>query len=262
MEATYFGDPAAPLFGLYHPAGGSRRRDCGVLLCPPIGHEHVRAHRALRQLAALLSREGFEVLRFDYFGVGDSAGRSDEARLARWQGDVAAAGAELQAVSGVDRLVLVGLRLGAALAATGSAGLPVERLVLWDPVTSGRSLVERWQGLHRNLVGDERFFPRPRQDGSDGLLGCAFPLPLRQDLAKLDLATLDPWPSRRISVVASSPGAEAVALVEALRARQLFAELVLPSTPGTWDNLVTMEKAFVPGDAQAAVLAAATKDWA
>ena len=53
------------LFGFFHPAVGVSRAT-GVVLCPPVGADLVRAHRALRHLAERLARAGFDVLRFDF----------------------------------------------------------------------------------------------------------------------------------------------------------------------------------------------------
>ena len=100
MESTQFGEP--PRFGLYHPANGEGSRGRGVLICPPIAHEHIRSHRALRFLAVQLARAGFDVLRFDYFAVGDSAGDSEEARVAHWQAYVGAAAGEREDAGGVE----------------------------------------------------------------------------------------------------------------------------------------------------------------
>ena len=72
----------------------------GFVLCPPQGHEAIQFHRALRQLAVLLSDAGFPVLRFDQAGCGDSAGGDDAWQLARWRDDVRLAHQELKTPEG------------------------------------------------------------------------------------------------------------------------------------------------------------------
>ena len=82
----YFGADAE-LFGLYQPADASAGK--AVLLCPPLGQEQIRCHRLYRQLAHALAAEGIAVLRFDYYGCGDSAGASDEVDWQRCLTDTA-----------------------------------------------------------------------------------------------------------------------------------------------------------------------------
>ena len=48
-------------------------RQSAIVLCQPLGHGYLRAHRAFRNLAVSLASQGFHVLRFDYYGCGDSA---------------------------------------------------------------------------------------------------------------------------------------------------------------------------------------------
>src|SRR5512143_1046286 len=138
LRPFFFGEAAEPLLGLHHPAGGARPRRVGVAFLNPFGDEYLRAHRPLRQLADRLASCGFDVLRFDYFGCGDSAGDDEQGRIRRWLQDAAAAVEELEALSGSARVALIGVRLGASLAVELAARRPgVEQLVLWDPVADG-----------------------------------------------------------------------------------------------------------------------------
>ena len=156
----YFGTPERPMFGFYHPPAGSRVRGTGVLLCNPLGDDLIRAHRPFRHLAEELSAAGFPVLRFDFDGTGDSAGdERDPNRVATWRADVGRAAAELRARSGVERLALVGLRLGGTFAALGAADLGgVDTLVLWGAYDNGGAFVsEATQGSQdaRDAAADE-----------------------------------------------------------------------------------------------------------
>ena len=114
MNPFFFGSSEERLLGVHHPPRGRVPREVGVLLCYPLGQEYMRAHRAFRQLAMLLARRGFHVLRFDWFGTGDSAGAGEEGSIARWLEDARTAIDELKDTAGVTRVSLVGLRLGAA----------------------------------------------------------------------------------------------------------------------------------------------------
>ena len=78
MRPRFFAPTDRQLFAVHHalPGGKGRRR---VLL--PVG-PGVREHGAgLPQPAARLAQAGLQVLRFDYFGCGDSAGTAEEADL-------------------------------------------------------------------------------------------------------------------------------------------------------------------------------------
>ena len=143
MTPLYFGMSDRPLFGVYHPPKGEVNRNSGILLCYPFGHEYMRSHRAFRQLSLLLSREGYHVFRFDYFGTGDSGGKTGEGDIAQWLDDIEVAIEELQATAGIEKVSLVGLRLGAALVSLAAKGRDdIPRVVLWDPVVQGEPYIE------------------------------------------------------------------------------------------------------------------------
>jgi alpha-beta hydrolase superfamily lysophospholipase len=158
-HALYIGQGDDALFACYHHTGeASPARDCVAVICNPLGHEYVHSHRTLRHLADALARAGVPTLRFDYQGTGDSPGGVlDPDRLARWQADIRRAIHQAKALSGRTQVCLLGLRLGATLAAlvaeqaragaepAGMAGDAVDHLVLWAPVVSGRRCVRELQ---------------------------------------------------------------------------------------------------------------------
>lgn len=98
----------------------------------------MRSHRAMRQLATLLAKKGFHVLRFDYRGTGDSFGDLENTSVEHWIADISTTANELLHTANVRTLNAVGLRLGALLAYTANRnGLKINKLTLWDPVISG-----------------------------------------------------------------------------------------------------------------------------
>ena len=139
MTPFYFGTGRQRLFGIYEPAVLTGRGKRGAVLCYPWGPEYVHAHRVMRQLAIRLASAGIHTLRFDFFGTGDSAGEMVDADLGTWEADIELAIEELLDIVGSARLTLIGLRLGATLAARVAARRPrdVDTLVLWDPILSG-----------------------------------------------------------------------------------------------------------------------------
>jgi len=132
----FFGPPGRQLYGYHHVPRGAPAS--AVLLCPPWGREYQYAHRTLNVLAGRLQARGVHVLRFDYSGTGDSWGDSTHGSFELWVDDLEHAVQELRMASGLQMVDLVGLRLGAYLAARAARDLPnIRTLVLWDPVTSG-----------------------------------------------------------------------------------------------------------------------------
>ncbi len=136
MIPIYFGADNQRLYGVYEAArdGGAVSR--AVVLCNPLGNEYIQAHRTMRNLSSRLSKAGFHVLRFDYYGTGDSSGRSDEGSPQRWCENIKAAMSELQEMTGAARMSLIGLRFGANLAAQVAAQPPavINSLTLWEPL--------------------------------------------------------------------------------------------------------------------------------
>jgi pimeloyl-ACP methyl ester carboxylesterase len=207
VEAFFFGDPATRLFGCHHPPT-SGASEYGAVLCYPMGHEYVRTHRLYRFLARRLSDAGLHVLRFDYFGTGDSAGEFEEARLERWVGDTLAAQAELRRRFLVRHVYLAGLRLGAAVAlqaAVRHGGL--DGLVLWDPVTSGPEYLDdiiahESQQLHASLSKDSGNSKSSRRPSE--IVGFPMTEAMFGDLSDLDLFSVARVPASRTLLVDSS----------------------------------------------------------
>lgn len=136
MMPLYFGADGQRLYGVYEAAHNSSAANRAVVLCNPVGNEYIHAHRTMRALSSRLSKAGFHVLRFDYYGTGDSSGGSDEGSPRRWCENIKAAMLELQEMTGAARISLIGLRFGANLAAEVAARAPetINSLALWEPL--------------------------------------------------------------------------------------------------------------------------------
>ena len=150
--AFYFESGGQSLFAWLHLARDIESEH-GVLICPPLGHEQVHSHRTLRHLADRLAAQGFAVMRFDYHGTGDSDGTEyDPLRLATWQANVNDAVAWLRGSAGCRKISLVGLRLGATLAALYAEQHEVDSLVLWAPIVKGRRYVRELTALSQTAL--------------------------------------------------------------------------------------------------------------
>lgn len=156
----WFGSIERPLFGWFvYPASMAVRG--AVVLCQPIGEEANMTYRTFRTLSQQLARAGFLALRFDYDGTGDSAGSFEDAqRSTLWSDSVVRAVAEVR-LWGIDRVSLVGMRLGATIGYSAAAEslLELEDLVLWDPIVSGRSFLREKQMLQNSWIGDRARAP-------------------------------------------------------------------------------------------------------
>jgi pimeloyl-ACP methyl ester carboxylesterase len=220
MTPLFFGDANAALFGAYHPThatpGGMKKR-VGVLLCYPAPQEYMFAHRAFRRLAELLAQRGHPVLRFDYSGTGDSAGDLERASLGRWRSDIVVAADELTEIAGVDQVSIIGMRLGASLAACVAAeGRRFRDVVLWDPIVFGRRAVDELRAIdaRRYAMSHVDREPPPR----DELCGFAFPAELRRDIDRLDLLQLPRLAATNVYLLTSTEGdRDAAALADHLR---------------------------------------------
>lgn len=190
MTPFYFGTNARRLFGLYTPGGARSGR--AIVLCHPWGQEYLRAHRSIRHLSTLLGRAGVHVLRFDYFGTGDSAGDMVDADLKGWQKDIDTAIEELKDTAGVARVGLVGLRLGATLAArvASQRKSDIDKLVLWDPVVRGGEYLAEVRQVEAEIASDIDMPPRsdPKANGVERLLGFDLTDRLEKEIDSLDLA--------------------------------------------------------------------------
>jgi len=169
MTSFHFGSRQRRLFGYYEPAQANLSRVRAVLLCHPMGNEQVFAYRTMRQLAARLVRTGFHVLRFDYFGTGDSYGDTGEGDLASWCEDIETAIEELKDMTGATKINLAGLRLGANLSARVAAhrSKEINKLVLWEPLVADELAVA---GFGCPAPRADR---NPRLNGSDIVEGYA-----------------------------------------------------------------------------------------
>ena len=120
-----------------------------VLFCPPFAEEMNKGRRMVSQTARRLASQGFLVLSLDLFGTGDSSGDFQDASWEAWRTDLQAGVNWLRTQAPGHDPVFWALRLGACLAidvATASPS-PPSRMVLWQPVVSGKTFVTQFLRL-------------------------------------------------------------------------------------------------------------------
>jgi len=203
METFYFGEPPKLLFGAYHPARDFNDRKVGVVLCYPIINEYLRSHRAIVRLATQLASEGFHVLRFDYFGCGDSYGEDDDGSLHEWTENLSTAIDELKNGCDASHLCLIGLRMGASLALLAAEKRDdIDTMVLWEPIVNGEEYVREIKRLHLESAVIEGF-PQAVKGQADAsqhleILGFRITDIMLDELLKLDLLSMRQSPAKRI----------------------------------------------------------------
>ena len=224
-----FGGHSRELAGLYQPAAPGGNGSVCALLCNPFGQEAIRSHRMFRVLADRLSRNGVSVLRFDYYGTGESAGEDHEGDLEVWTTDVLQARAELLHRSGSADCCWFGLRLGGSLAALATARMvgPPPRLVLWDPLVDGSGYLS---DLARAHVEGAKASWGPRWTIEEGLRHQArvesetealgFPLTdsLKLQLRQLTLTSFGAVKAARVTLFGSRGGVQLAGVDRALAA--------------------------------------------
>jgi pimeloyl-ACP methyl ester carboxylesterase len=226
-----FGPANRKLFGIFHPSLHEPSSRSAVVLCNPFGQEAIRAHRCLRALAERLSREGHAVLRFDYFGTGDSAGDDLDCDLDGWCHDLLTAHQEACFRSGASRIVWVGMRLGGTVAmhaARMAAPQNLARLILWDPIFDGPRYLAYLREQHIELLiraFDLPQTPSPRDLARDPIqfrdeaIGFALSDTFRTQLEAIR-ADAFRWPDLpRDLVVVTDPGRNDGTNIEAARPR-------------------------------------------
>lgn len=213
MNPILFGASHRRLLGMFHAAESKSPRDASVLLCAPFGHEALRTHRFYRLLAVRLARQGFDVLRFDCYGTGDSPGSDEEGDLLGWRSDIREAHAELVRRSNAGRVVWFAARLAGSLAIQASALLEhrPKKMVLWEPVLDGAPYLQTLRDKHVEELEFSHAIPRAdwrrqlRQDPTsftEEVLGHAISPVLRQQILDLEPQVLTVSPVVETTVIA------------------------------------------------------------
>ena len=266
MNPLHFGSSETVLFGIYHPPTAASGRNRGVVLCNPFGDEAIKAHRAYLQLANRLAAERFHVLRFDYFATGDSAGDSAEGSIAQWLDDIGTAIDELKDASGVAKVSLVGLRLGATLALQAArTRRDLDRIALWDPIVRGGAYIDDLKRINeaylRSELGEHNLTPE-RLEPATGAEVMGFPLTeaMRGALTDTDLSTIDLGQLskrgrlKRATIVSSKQNRDHQALAAHLRDGGVEVVEQQVSVGLNWNSDEAMNTSLVPAEAIEAIV--------
>lgn len=126
------------LFGVLH-SPEINFKDHGFIFCAPTFGEKTKTYRVFVNFARFLERNGYYVLRFDYFGEGDSAGNFEEADIESRLSDIKDAVRFFKNKVTNIKVNLLGLRLGASLSIlTANEMKEINSLILWAPIVDLR----------------------------------------------------------------------------------------------------------------------------
>lgn len=140
--------------GIYQPASDHSSNKL-LVICPPLFDDYLRCYKALSDLSAGAADKGVHVLRFDYYGTGDSAGELDQASIERWLNDIASAIEEGVQITGATEVYILGVRFSATLAAQ-VADHRINKYIFWDPFDSGKSYLKWIDRVNSQLKVDHR----------------------------------------------------------------------------------------------------------
>ncbi len=158
----------------------------GVVMCHGFTGHRIEAHFLFVKAARALCEAGLSVLRFDFRGSGESAGRFRDMTIEREIEDTLRALEVLRGEETVDaeRVGLLGLSLGGLVAAcTAGRDDRVRALALWSAVADMAELIkERWQvPLEPDALDvHESFAHGAHEIGAGFVLDCLRVRPLRE----------------------------------------------------------------------------------
>jgi alpha-beta hydrolase superfamily lysophospholipase len=247
-EASYFDSGDHQLFGWLHRPMGGILTGVGLVICKPFGYEAICSHRSTRSFAEAAAQFGVPALRFDYLGTGDSADIDPKAdQLEVWTRDITAAALELRRRTGVERICLLGFRLGGLLATLAADHCKADGLILVAPVINGRRYLRELRTTRMAAAMGVRPPDSPIQSPAETefaiadsmeVSGFSFSAATLASLGQIDLAKLNtsvPAPEMLIIDNGSSRLSRAwVAVLSALGAR-----IECRVMPGTVEMLMT-----------------------
>lgn len=178
MLPAYYGDPPTS-FGIVHPSEGAGRSH-SLIICQPLLGEAICTHWACKQIALWASKEGYDVFRFDLSGTGNSLVDPASVTLPAWITDIEQAMDLMEERNRNNRVTLLGIRLGFALAANVSLRRDVENLVGWDPLLDGKTWLD-----------DRKSDREVHADGSCDYQGYPLNSTLVEELENLQVRSID-----------------------------------------------------------------------
>lgn len=246
-QPLFFGPAGGKCFGILQR--GAVQARTGVVLCQPILDECAPTLRGLRVLASRLGRQGIPVLRFDWYATGDSAGDRGDETWERWCSDVGYAIEALCENTNVERVVLVGARIGGTLAALAAAERSdVHGCVFWEPIEDGREYADwkhrdhlEWFDIETRERPGARAYAAPRER-----LGYSYSDALDRSLRRVDLCAIKSPIAHNALLVRNLPDRPESKWLDTLERRCKRADRVLVAESPVWIPISDLDAAPVP----------------
>ncbi len=196
FRGGFLGEPGSQLFTVnFEPSTPARGH---IVYLAPFGEEMNRTRSLAAEQARRFAALGYRCTVLDLSGTGDSDGELHDVSLARWRDDID----RTVASCGDLPCLLWGARLGALLALDCAARQPgrYPRLLLWQPVTSGKRFITQLLRLRvaalasRDLPAETTAQIREQLAGGAqvDVAGYALGGQLVADLEGLDVSRLGP----------------------------------------------------------------------
>jgi len=259
MDSLFFANQE--LYGRFHKPPPEQPIRGAVLMCNPILMESNNIQWGYRRLANSLSDTGFYVLRFDYYGCGNSWGEDEEGGVKRWQDDINNAAIKLTELTGLSSIDVIGFRFGCNLASNLSS-VPVNKFVLWEPTVDSNAYVHHIDTQYNQTVASlNRFRKQPALALKNETTGFSFTQEMRESILCSDLGNAGlPKTCDSIHLVTSASRHHFNTLIETLTAKAQ-----IPQVKEISDQVPRIEEledlsAWLPGKSLYGVLDVITGD--
>ncbi len=252
-DASFYFSEASDLYGICN-IPKTKQLNTGVIFCYPLAQEYILSHWSFRLLAKSLLAEGFPVLKFDYFGTGDSLGDTNDWNLDRWILDIQAAANELKLRSGVENISVVTLRFGSILAASAiEKGLKVDRLILWEPVFSGAEYLSGLKNMQNDFLKSvKNNYPYPDDKDlevhPDEILGFIFEKNLQKDIVSSQLRNFSFTNCKNVDFVCTNNLNKYNNLIAASKTKMNNVKLHKTNDSTSWDDHTQFDIAILPSN--------------
>lgn len=247
MHPHFIEHDGRKIFAAYYEPQAAISSDA-VLLAYPLGQEYMRSHRAYHQIAKALSLSGVHVLKFDYFGSGDSEGEWQDVCLADCLDDLRYCFTQLREISAARRVSVFASRFACALSQVAFADdQAIDNMIFLDPVLNGDLYLQEQRHLQSAILSDlDRFWTSRNGAQQDNeLSGLVYSGGFLDSVAALDEAHKPP--ARKSRVFYSEANTQSVDAVDRDAARRWGCDEQALQTRYDWGQFTALETMIQPG---------------